>query len=255
MNSWAHDAIFYHLYPLGLCGAPRQNKFCGLPRHRLKKLLPWLDHACGLGITAILLGPVMESGSHGYDVADYFHVDRRLGARSTMTRVATEIHSRGLRLVLDGVFHHVGRDFWAFRDVLQKGPESRITDWFHLDFNGRSPYDDPFSYLSWNGCHDLVKLNLANPEVRTHLFSAIASWVEDYNIDGLRLDAADSLDITFMRDLVQWARGLKPDFWVMAETVKGPYTRWLQGAVSTRSRTMNATRDFIQATTTGITTK
>ena len=198
------------------------------PRHRLETLPPWFDHARELGADAILLGPVMESGTHGYDVADYFQVDRRLGDRSTMARMALEARARGLRLVLDAVFHHVGRDFWAFRDVLEKGRDSRFADWFHLDFNDVSPYRDPFAYQGWNGCYDLVKLNLHNREVRDHLFEAAADWVREYQIDGLRLDAADHLDMAFMRDLGDWLRSLKPDFWLMGEVVKGPYSRWLE---------------------------
>jgi cyclomaltodextrinase len=230
MSHWTRDAVFYHVYPLGLCGAPRQNGLSGTPQHRMEKLLPWLDHARELGATALLLGPVMESGSHGYDVADYFQVDRRLGEQSTMSRIAAEAGARGMRVVLDAVFHHVGRDFWAFRDVREKGQDSRFVDWFHLDFKGRSPFQDPFSYQTWNGCHDLVKLNLGNPAVRDHLFEAAAAWVRDYHIDGLRLDAADHLDMGFMRDLGTWCRGLKPDFWLMGEVVRGPYSRWLEDA-------------------------
>jgi len=228
MTHWARDAVFYHVYPLGLCGATRQNSYAGSPRQSLERLLPWLDHARALGATALLLGPVMESGTHGYDVADYFQVDRRLGDRSTMARIAKEAHDRGLRLVIDGVFHHVGRNFWAFRDVLEKGKESRFVDWFYLDFNGRSPFNDAFSYETWNGCYDLVKLNLSHPEVRGHLFEAVSDWIREYHIDGLRLDAADHLDMGFMRELGIWCRRLVPDFWLMGEVVKGPYNAWLE---------------------------
>lgn len=228
MNHWADDAVFYHIYPLGLCGAPRQNDFSGPHQNRLEKHIPWFDHARDLGATAVLLGPVLESGTHGYDIADYFRVDRRLGDRSVMARIAAEAHERGLKLVLDGVFHHVGREFWAFRDVREKGAESRFADWFFLDFNGTSPFNDRFSYHSWNGCYDLVKLNLGHPEVRGHLFDAVAGWIKEFGIDGLRLDAADSIDMAFLRDLGHWCRELKPDFWLMGEAVKGPYTPWLE---------------------------
>jgi cyclomaltodextrinase / maltogenic alpha-amylase / neopullulanase len=227
VTSWASDAIFYHIFPLGLCGAPRKNEPSCQPQHRLEKLLPWLDHAREMGATAILLGPVMEAGTHGYDVIDYFSVDRRLGEQSTLTHIAEEVHRRGMRLVLDGVFHHVGRDFPAFRDVRENGRSSRFTDWFHLDFSDTSPCNDPFSYKSWNGCHDLVKLNLQNPEVRQHLFDAVSSWIREYHIDGLRLDAADHLDMGFMNDLADLCRRLKADFWLMGEVVKGPYSQWL----------------------------
>ena len=103
-----------------------------------------------------------------------------------------------------------------------------MLDWFHLDFDGRSPFDDPFLYRAWNGCFDLVKLNLNNPAVRDHLFEAAAAWIREYTIDGLRLDAADHLDLGFMHDLAEWCRHLKPDFWLMGEVVKGPYSRWLE---------------------------
>lgn len=227
-DHWANDAVFYHLFPLGTCGAPHHNDLSSTPRPRLDALVPWFDHARDLGATAILLGPVMESGSHGYDGADYFQVDRRLGERPTLAWIARQAHERGMRIVLDGVFHHVGRLFWAFRDILEKGADSRFVDWFHLDFNRKSPCDDPFSYATWNGCSDLVKLNHANPEVRDHLFEAVADWIREYDIDGLRLDAADHLDTGFMRDLGYRCRRLKSDFWLMGEVVKGPYQRWLE---------------------------
>lgn len=229
-DNWAVDAIFYHLFPLGLCNAPRQNDLSSAPRARLDAIVPWLDHARELGANAVLFGPVMESGSHGYDVADYFQVDRRLGERATLAWVADQVHERGMRLVFDGVFHHVGRLFWAFRDVLEKGAASRFVDWFYLDFTGRSPYNDPFSYVSWNGCNDLVKLNLGKDEVRDHLFEAVADWVREYRIDGLRLDAADHVDMKFMSDLGDWCRRMKSDFWLMGEVVRGPYSAWLEKA-------------------------
>jgi cyclomaltodextrinase / maltogenic alpha-amylase / neopullulanase len=228
MTHWAHDALFYHIYPLGLCGAPHQNRPSEPLRQRLDTLLCWLDHARTLGANTLLLGPVLESGSHGYDVMDYDRIDRRLGDGPAMVRVADEAHARGLRLVMDGVFHHVGRDFWAFRDLLERGRTSRYRDWFHIDFNGRSPFNDPFSYQGWNACYDLVKLNLRNPDVRSHLFTAVAAWIRDYRLDGLRLDAADHLDLGFMQDLGAWCRRLKPDFWLMGEAVKGPYNRLLE---------------------------
>ena len=223
MIRWAPDAVFYHIFPLGLCGAPRSNDRSGPPARRLELLTPWFDHARDLGATALLLGPMMESGTHGYDVIDYFDVDRRLGDRPALAHLVREAHHRGLRVVFDAVFNHAGRDFRAFRDVRAKGRDSRFADWFHLDFQGRSPLGDPFSYQTWNGCHDLVKLNLGHPEARGHLFDAVSDWIGRYDIDGLRLDAAEDLDPPFIRDLGDFCRGQKPDFWLMGEVVKGPY--------------------------------
>jgi glycosidase len=226
MGHWSQDAIFYHLYPLGLCHAPHRNDFQTAPNPRLDRLLPWLDQARDMGASALYLGPVMESSAHGYDVADYFQVDRRLGDNATLAWLAEEARRRGLRLVLEGVFHHVGRDFWAFRDCLAQGRASRFADWFYLDFSQPSPLGDAFAYQSWNGCLDLVKLNLGNPEVRSHLLEAVATWLRLYHIDGLRLDAADKVDMGFLSELAAYCRSLKPDFWLMGEVLHGDYRRW-----------------------------
>lgn len=224
---WAQDAIFYAVYPLGFCGAPYQSDFSAPPQPRLEKLSAWIPHLQRLGVTAVYLGPVFSSTAHGYDTADYFHVDARLGSDETLAALARDLHAAGMRVVLDGVFNHVGRDFWAFRDVREHGPRSAYCDWFAgLDFGRRSPYGDGFSYDSWNGCYDLVRLNLGNPAVRSHLFEAVRSWVERFEIDGLRLDAADCLDLAFQRELAGFCRALRPDFWLMGEVIHGDYRRW-----------------------------
>jgi len=227
LATWATDAVFYHIYPLGLCGAPARNDFGAAPVERLDRLEPWLDHARGLGATALYLGPVFESTAHGYDTADYWHVDRRLGTDEALARLVSAAHDRGLRVVLDGVFNHVGRDFWAFRDVVERGEASEFASWFAgLRFDMRSPFGDPFAYEGWAGHFDLVKLNLANADVRGHLLGAVRSWIVDFGIDGLRLDAADVVDLGFQRELAAWCRSIDPDFWLMGEVVHGDYRRW-----------------------------
>ena len=224
---WVNSAVFYHIYPLGLCGAPDRNDFSTSPVDRLCKISQWLPHIKGLGANAIYLGPLFESSAHGYDTADYYHLDRRLGTDETLRIVADEIHQSGMRLILDGVFNHVGRDFWAFRDVLQYGSASCYCSWFaNLRFEGRSPFGDPFTYEGWAGNYDLVKLDLHNSEVKDHLFHAVCSWVERFGIDGLRLDAADCLDLEFLNELRQFTQSLKPDFWLMGEIVAGDYRIW-----------------------------
>jgi len=227
-SNWAAESIFYHIYPLGLCNAPHQNDFTSAPLARLQAINPWLDHIQSLGCNALYLGPLFESSSHGYDTADYFWVDRRLGDNQTLIDLSAEIHRRGMRLVLDAVFNHVGRDFWAFRDVLQHGINSPYRDWFHnLDFSKRSSYGDPFSYEGWDGHYELVKLNLRHSGVREHLFLAVESWIRDYEIDGLRLDVADVMDIGFLHDLSAFFKQTKPDFWLMGEVVHGDYKDWV----------------------------
>lgn len=222
---WADDAFVYHVYPLGACAAPPTNDLRSAPVPRLDAVTERLDHIAGLGATALQLGPVFESTAHGYDTADYFTVDRRLGDDATLRHLSAEVHRRGMRLVLDGVLNHVGRDFWAFRDVRERGPASPYAGWFHLDFAGRSPYDDDFAYEGWAGHHDLVKLDVDNPQVREHLFAAVAQWIERYDVAGLRLDAADVLSADFVRALAAHARRLRDDIWLVGEMVSGDYTR------------------------------
>ncbi len=228
MVHWSSTSIFYHIYPLGLCGAPPRNDFTSAPVDRLQGLLPWLDHCRALGCNALYIGPLFESGSHGYDTADYYHPDRRLGDREALRRFCAAAHVRGLRVVLDGVFNHVGREFWAFRDVKANLQHSAYTGWFSgLRFDRRNRSGDPFSYDTWAGHESLVKLNLANPAVRQHLFGAVEHWICDYDIDGLRLDAADVIDMDFLQALRAFCLKLKPDFWLMGEVVHGDYRRWV----------------------------
>ncbi|MHC1783265.1 MAG: alpha-amylase family glycosyl hydrolase [Anaerolineaceae bacterium] len=228
MTPWTETAVLYHIYPLGFCGAPGHNDFTSAPGQGLEKILPWLDHIQSLGANAMYLGPLFESTTHGYDTADYYTVDRRLGTRGTLAYLSGQLHERGMRLILDGVFNHVGRDFWAFKDVQRNGENSPYRDWFlNLHFNGRSPYGDAFTYEGWSGHYNLVKLNLRNRQVREHLFGAVRMWVEEFNIDGLRLDTADLLDKDFMKELRSFCRSLRPYFWLMGEVIHGDYREWV----------------------------
>lgn len=223
---WWQTALFYHIYPLGFCGALQRNDFQSAPIERLTKVSDWIPHLRDLGVNALYIGPLFESTYHGYDTADYTRVDRRLGNNRGLADLTWKLHENGIRVVFDAVFNHVGRDFFAFRDVQQHGSASRYCGWFDgLRFDGRSPYGDPFTYQGWNGNYDLVKLNLHHPEVREHLFNAVRGWVEEFGVDGLRLDAADCLDGDFLKELRRFTAALKPDFWLMGEIVAGDYRR------------------------------
>ncbi|MEK6481365.1 alpha-amylase family glycosyl hydrolase [Catalinimonas sp. 4WD22] len=236
---WAHEAVFYHIYPLGFCGAPEKNDFTSLAVNRLDKIYDWISHLKNLGINALYLGPLFESGEHGYDTADYYKVDRRLGTNESLAQIVKALHENGIRVILDGVFHHVGRDFWAFRDVLEHGENSRYRDWFTgLSFEGESPYGDPFQYEAWNGHYSLVKLNLHHSEVRDHIFHAIKFWVEQYDIDGLRLDVAEDIDIDFLKALSSFRDQMNPDFWLMGEVIHGDYNQWAN------VKTLDATTNY-----------
>lgn len=224
---WAEESIFYHIYPLGFCGAPEGNDFGGEPENRIAKVGDWVEQIKKVGATALYLGPIFESTAHGYDTADYFKIDRRLGSSEDFKQVADKLHKNGIKIVLDGVFNHVGRDFWAFKDVKEHKGYSRYCGWFNLHWDCNNSFNDGFCYEGWEGCEDLVRLNLKNSEVKNHIFHAIKTWVEDYDIDGLRLDVAYCLDKDFLRELRSFCKGLKSDFWLMGETLHGDYNQWM----------------------------
>ncbi len=220
--------IFYHIYPLGLLGAPKKNTFTSKPTALLEGLYPWLEHLRDLGCNALYLGPVFESSSHGYDTVDYYQVDRRLGTNDSLRDFVAKAHEMDVKVILDGVFNHVGRDFRAFKDLQAKGQKSKYKDWFsNVDFTERSPLGDAFTYDAWNGHYQLVELNLKNPEVTAYLFGAAQQWITDYKIDGLRLDTADILDFDFMEELSTFCKKCKSDFWLVGEVVQGDYNRWV----------------------------
>ncbi|WP_418973066.1 alpha-amylase family glycosyl hydrolase [Allofournierella sp.] len=223
---WFNEACIYQIYPLGLCGAPAEND--GIREHRILRVLDWAEHIRGLNMTAVLFNPVFESDRHGYDTRDFFALDCRLGTNEDFAQVCDALHAAGLKVILDGVFNHVGRGFWAFRDVQQKKWDSPYKDWFHLDFNGDTQYGgDGFWYEGWEGHNELVKLNLQNPAVVEHLLEAVRRWAQEFEVDGLRLDVAYSLPPEFLARLRRFAEQLKPEFALLGETLHGDYNRWM----------------------------
>ncbi len=222
---WAYESVFYQIYPLGFCGAPFEND--GILTHRILKVKEWIPHMKKLGINAIYFSPVFESDTHGYNTRDYTKIDCRLGTNEDFKQVCDALHEAGIKVVLDGVFNHVGRGFFAFRDVVEKRENSVYKDWFHIDFGGNSNYNDGLWYEGWEGNYDLVKLNLYNPAVVDHIFAAIKGWVEEFDIDGLRLDVAYCLTPDFLRSLHQYTKGLKEDFYLLGETLHGDYNQWM----------------------------
>ncbi|MFG6373405.1 MAG: maltodextrin glucosidase [Oscillospiraceae bacterium] len=222
---WYDQSVIYQIYPLGLCGAPAENDGVTVPR--IRDLIPWAEHIRNLGADTVLLNPMMDSDRHGYDTRDYRRVDCRLGTNDDLKAVCDAFHAAGLRVLFDGVFNHVGRGFWAFKDVQEKRWDSPYKDWFHLSFDGNSNYNDGFWYEGWEGHYELVKLNLHNPAVVEHHFDVIRGWVEEFGIDGLRLDVAYCLPPEYLAQLRQFANGLKPDFVLVGETLHGDYNRWM----------------------------
>lgn len=222
---WAYESVFYQIYPLGFCGAPFEND--GVPESRIRKVNDWIPHMKKLGINAVYFSPVFESDTHGYNTRDYHKIDCRLGTNEDFAEVCKNLHESGIKVVLDGVFNHVGRGFWAFQDVLQRRWDSPYRDWFHISFDGNSNYNDGLWYEGWEGNYDLVKLNLRHEDVISHIFDSIRGWVEEFDIDGLRLDVAYCLDRDFLRRLRGFCGGLKPDFFLLGETLHGDYNQWM----------------------------
>ena len=225
--AWYDEAIFYHIYPLGLTGAPKENSY-GEPVHRLNTLIPWIAHIKEIGCNAIYIGPLFESVGHGYETTDYKKLDSRLGTNEDLTNYVAECHRQGIRVILDGVFNHTGRDFFAFRDIREKRENSPYKDWYrNVNFWGNNQYNDGFSYENWGGYDLLAKLNQQNPAVRDYICDVVRFWVKEFDIDGIRLDAADVLDFDYMRALRRVADEVKPEFWLMGEVIHGDYTRWV----------------------------
>lgn len=226
---WAYESVFYQIYPLGFCGAPFEND--GVLTPRIRKVIDWIPHIKNLGANAIYFSPVFESDTHGYNTRDFRKIDVRLGTNEDFADVCQALHKEGIKVVLDGVFNHVGRGFWAFQDVLEKRWDSPYKDWFHISFDGNSNYNDGLWYEGWEGNYDLVKLNLCHPDVKQHIFDSIRSWVKEFDIDGLRLDVAYCLDENFVRELRAFCDSLKPDFFLVGEMLHGDYNRLMNDSM------------------------
>lgn len=220
---WAYEGIFYHIYPIGFCGAPTAND--GKTVSRILKLKDWSSYLESLGISSILLNPIFESDNHGYDTRDYKKIDCRLGTNEDFAEVCKDLHAHNVKIVLDGVFNHVGRGFWAFKDVQEKKWDSPYKDWFCINFDGNSCYNDGFWYEGWEGHFELVKLNLANSAVVDYLLECVKGWIDEFDIDGLRLDVAYCLDRNFMKRLRSFCQELKPDFALIGEVLFGDYNQ------------------------------
>lgn len=227
--AWYDEAVFYHIYPLGLAGAPKQNDY-GEPVHRLNTLLPWVDHIKEIGGSALYIGPLFESVGHGYETTDYKKLDSRLGTNEDLTAFVAYCHEQGIKVIFDRVFNHTGRDFFAFKDIQVNRENSQYKDWYcNVNFWGNNEYNDGFSYDNWGGYNLLVKLNQKNPAVVDYICDVIRFWVSEFDVDGIRLDAADVLDFDFMKALRRTANEVKPDFWLMGEVIHGDYSRWVNG--------------------------
>ena len=226
---WAYNSIFYQIYPIGFCGAPVHNDGVCVPR--IHKLMDWSEYLQTLGVDSILLNPIFESDNHGYDTRDFKTIDCRLGTNEDFKEVCEDLHKHNVKIVLDGVFNHVGRGFYQFQDVLKNREASPYLNWFHINLGGNSNYNDGLWYEGWEGNYDLVKLNLQNGEVVHHILDAVQYWIDEFDIDGLRLDVAYCLDENFVRTLRSFTTEKKPDFFLLGEMLHGDYNRLMNDSM------------------------
>lgn len=217
------NAVFYHIYPLGFCGVINNKKnilsASGFDKFDDK----WINHLKNMGINSVYFGPIFQSSYHGYDTIDYLKIDDRLGTNNDFKNIVSKLHAKNIRIIIDGVFNHVGRDFWAFVDVKNNKSNSQYSSWFNIDFNGNSNYNDGFYYEGWEGHYDLVKLNLYNKNVRDYLLHVVEEWIHEFDIDGIRLDVAYLLNKDFIKELRLTTNKFNNDFWLMGEMIHGDY--------------------------------
>jgi cyclomaltodextrinase / maltogenic alpha-amylase / neopullulanase len=215
--AWVSHAIWWQLYPLGFVGAYPSDQPPDPGEHRLRRLVSWFDHAIELGASGIALGPVFASRTHGYDTTDHYRIDPRLGDESDFDYVVSEAHRRGLRVLLDGVFNHVGADFPRYREATNDDASAR---WFR----GR-----PGRFHTFEGHGELITLNHDNPEVIDYTADVMAHWL-GRGADGWRLDAAYAVPQRFWAAVLPKVRQLYPDAWFVGELIHGDYAAAVDAA-------------------------
>jgi cyclomaltodextrinase len=229
---WVQDVVWWHVYPLGFVGAERSAPPDQAVVHRLGHLAGWLDHAVELGASGLALGPVFASETHGYDTTDHLRVDPRLGDDGDLDALIAECRRRGLRVLLDGVFNHVGRGHPAFRAVLERGPAAPTASWFRLRWPGGpdawQPGTEP-EYDDFEGHSALVALNHDEPAVVDHVAEVMTHWL-DRGADGWRLDAAYAVPTSFWAQVADRVRARHPGAYLMGEVIHGDYARFVADA-------------------------
>jgi len=209
---WADSVIWWHCYPLGFVGAERRG--IDHVEHRLGRLANWLDYLIELGANGLLLGPIFASTSHGYDTLDHFRIDSRLGDDADLDRLLAAARSRGIRVLLDGVFNHVSVDHDIVTRATAAGPGTPDGDW--IRWVGQYP-------RGFEGNLDLIELNLANPAVQDYVVHVMNHWL-DRGVDGWRLDAAYAPGADAWAPIIGRVREAHPGAWVLAEVIHGDYT-------------------------------
>ncbi|MCK4309670.1 MAG: glycoside hydrolase family 13 protein [Candidatus Atribacteria bacterium] len=236
---WVQDAIFYQIFPdrfyngnsdndsKNICkwrDMPTRDNFFGGDLEGIICKLPYLEE---LGVNALYLNPIFKSPSnHKYNTTDYYKIDPIFGNKDVFKRLVKEFHRRGIRIILDGVFNHCGDTFWAFQDVIEKGPKSKYKDWFIIKSYPIVKQPEP-NYRCWMGTSSMPEFNTDNPEVREYLLKVVKYWIKEADIDGWRLDTVEYMDPSFVKQIRETAKEVKKDAYVMGE-VMGVATSWFK---------------------------
>lgn len=238
---WAADVVMYHIFPDSFASGRREIAASGREvtlegdiRVRIGQggtlagIWANLDYIEEMGFNCIYLNPVFLANSyHKYDTIDYFAVDPLLGTKEELRELVAECHGRGIRVILDGVFNHCGSDFFAFRDVREKGKDSRYYDWFY-SLPEQICYEDPPNYEAFAYVKEMPKLNTGNPEVAEYLCRIGIYWIRELDIDGWRLDVANEINHDFWRQFRHAVRAVKPDVFLIGEIWENAEV-WLRG--------------------------
>ncbi|MBN9655937.1 alpha-glycosidase [Halobacillus sp. GSS1] len=239
--SWVKDTIWYQIFPERFANGdssldpegtlawgstkPTPTNFFG---GDFQGVIDHLDHLEKLGINGIYFTPIFKAHSnHKYDTIDYMEIDPQFGDKETFRKLVKACHERGIRVMLDAVFNHSGYYFEPFQDVLKNGIDSEYADWFHLRedkvVTEPLPNYDTFAYVS-----SMPKLNTENPEVKDYLLKVARYWIEEFDIDGWRLDVANEVDHAFWREFRETVKEAKADAYILGE-IWHDSMPWLQG--------------------------
>ena len=223
MASWIENTAWWHIYPLGFLGAEKEVADDSVRISRLRNFEPWLNYMQDLGCNGLLLAPIFASQSHGYDTIDHYTIDARLGNDGDFDWLLERANKHGIKIVLDGVFNHVGRKFAPFEDVLSFKQDSKYVNWFHIDWRNTNNQDG-FSYRNFEGHHQLVTLNHENPEVIDYVVDVMTYWLRK-GVSGWRLDAAYAVPAAFWQKTIARVKEEFPDAWFLGEVIHGDYAQ------------------------------
>ncbi|SHL25318.1 alpha-amylase family glycosyl hydrolase [Fibrobacter sp. UWEL] len=212
----------YHVFPLG-----------ALRNGNIRELTSIIPHMQSLRMDSIMLGPIFKSETHGYDVTDMYQVDPRLGNNEDLKQMVRDFHEAGFHVYLDAVWNHSSRHHFAYKDLREKGRNSPYAAWYrNPNFDKPNLCGDTFTVDCWAGFQELPAFNLQNPEVERELIHCAEYWMDEFDIDGVRLDAAENMDLGFLKHLADACHRKRPDFWMMGEVVFGDPTRWLDAGLN-----------------------